>query len=82
MGPVAFVCAETFRKHRSFLWLLAQAASAIFFRGTGILTQDLVLESLQKPFFCDFFSSQGLTNNLPELASNCNPPDFCLLRSY
>jgi hypothetical protein len=55
MGPVAFVCAETFRKHRSFLWLFAQAASAIFFRGTGVLTQDLVLESLQKPFFVIFF---------------------------
>jgi hypothetical protein len=31
--------------------------------------------------FCDGFFQWGLANYLPGLASNCDPPDFCLLNS-
>jgi hypothetical protein len=34
------------------------------------------------PFFVKAFSRQGLENYLPQLASNSDPSDLCLLSNY
>jgi hypothetical protein len=46
------------------------------FWGTGAWTQDLHLEPLHQPYFCE-----GFFETLPGLASNLNPSDLCLLNS-
>jgi hypothetical protein len=46
MGAVVFMYGETFTKHKSFQMFLAKSSSTIFFWDTGILTQELFLESL------------------------------------
>jgi hypothetical protein len=53
----------------------------IYFCGLGVWTQSLHLETLHQPFFVKGFSRQDLSNYLPRLASNCCPPDLCLLSS-
>jgi hypothetical protein len=41
----------------------------------------LLFELLHQPFFVMGFFEIGLENYLPRLASNCDPPDLCLLSS-
>jgi hypothetical protein len=54
-GAVAFVCAETFRKHKSFLWLLAQASSANVFQGYWGFNWGPPSWGTPKTIFCNFF---------------------------
>jgi hypothetical protein len=52
----------------------------LLFLWYGVWTQDLHFELFYQPFFFWWvFFQIGLKNYLPGLASNWDPPDFCLL---
>jgi hypothetical protein len=54
----------------------------VLFLWYGVWTQGLQLQPLCQPFFMKGFLRYGLTNYLPGLASNHDPPDLCLPTSY
>jgi hypothetical protein len=47
----------------------------------GFELRDYTLNHSTSSFLCWVFSSYGLTNDLPGLAFNHDPPDLCLLSS-
>jgi hypothetical protein len=54
-----------------------------FFCGTRAWTQGLHLEPIHQPIFLwRVFHDRVSQNYLPRLASNCDPPDLCLLSSW
>jgi hypothetical protein len=54
----------------------------IYFALLGFELRAYTLSPLHQSFFCEvFFPREGLVNSSPELASNSDPPDFCLLSS-
>jgi hypothetical protein len=63
--------------------------SFVIFFGTGIWTQGVILtkwaclplKPICQSFFCDLFLDRVCQTICPGLASNRNPPDFCLLSS-
>jgi hypothetical protein len=63
----------------------SQLVCTFFLGGPGFELRVYVLLELvppQQPFLCDgFFSRYGLVNYASGLASYCDPPHLCLLRS-
>jgi hypothetical protein len=47
----------------------------------GLKLRAFLFSHSTSPIFVKGFSRQGLENYLPELASNHDPPDHCLLSS-
>jgi hypothetical protein len=47
----------------------------------GFKLRAFTLDHSTNPIVVKGLSTWGLTNYLPRLASNCNPPDLCLLSS-
>jgi hypothetical protein len=48
----------------------------------GFELRAYTLSHYTSPFLLSFFLRQGLTNYLPRLALNHDPPGLCLLSSY
>jgi hypothetical protein len=48
----------------------------------GLELRTFTLSHSTSPIFVKGFSRQGLANYLLRLASNCDPPDLCLLSSW
>jgi hypothetical protein len=59
------------------------AALGFEFRASHLLGRySSCLSHSASPLFCEgFFQDRVLLTNCFELTSNCDPPDFCLLRS-
>jgi hypothetical protein len=55
---------------------------SFFFLVLGRELRAFTLSHSTRPFFEGFFSRLGLANYLSRLASNCDPPDLCLLSSW
>jgi hypothetical protein len=57
-----------------FIWVC-------FFSALGFELRDYALSHSTSPFLWWVFSRRSLTNYLPGLTSNRDPPDLCLLSS-